>query len=64
MSPLAPIDVNLAVHRLATSEAVSLQSRLALVALRRGEEESAILERLAWQESLPAAERHQVDKTA
>jgi hypothetical protein len=64
MSPLAPIDLNLAVHRLATSEAVSLQSRLALVALRRGENEGEILERLALEESRPAAERHRVDKTA
>jgi hypothetical protein len=65
MPSLAPIHLNLAIHRLATHEAVSLQSRLALVAVLRGEEESEILERLAEEERQPQdGQQHTVDKTA
>jgi len=62
MGPLPPVDINLIVHRLATAEAVSLQSRLALVALLRGESENEIAERLAVEEMRPS--QHVIDKKA
>jgi len=47
VSPLPATNLDLGVHRIATQEAVSLASRLALVALRRGQVETTIMDRLA-----------------
>jgi len=47
VSTLPAINLDLGAHRIASQEAVSLDTRLALVALRRGQVETTIMERLA-----------------
>ncbi|KKB12505.1 hypothetical protein VE25_06975 [Devosia geojensis] len=47
VSGLPAINLDLGAHRIASQEAVSLDARLALVALRRGQVETTIMDRLA-----------------
>lgn len=58
--------LDLGVHRIASQEAVSLDTRLALVALRRGHVENSIMDRLAQAAKAepPATTAIAVDKTA
>lgn len=62
----ATTNLDLGVHRLASQEAVSVDTRLALIALRRGQVENSIMDRLAQAANAeaPASTAIAVDKTA
>lgn len=62
----ATVNLDLGVYRIASQEAVTLETRLALIALRRGQVESSIMDRLAQAANAepPASTAIAVDKTA
>ncbi|GLQ54193.1 hypothetical protein [Devosia nitrariae] len=62
----ASTNLDLGVHRIASQEAVSVETRLALIALRRGQVQNSIMDRLAHAANTdpPASTAIAVDKTA